>query len=163
MNPAHAHLILNHIPLIGMGFTLLLLIVAILRKSNELINVALIFTILVALWAIPVYLSGEPAEEVVEDLPGISEQMIEEHEERAEIAFIFAEVAGVLALISLIARRFSNNIGQKLTILTLLVLLVSGGLMAWTANLGGKINHPEIRSDTSFKNSSIQQSDKEKD
>ncbi|HWP92101.1 MAG TPA: hypothetical protein VNN20_07890 [Thermodesulfobacteriota bacterium] len=155
MNPAHVHLILNHIPLIGMGFTLLLLIVAIIRKSNELINVALIFTILVALWAIPVYLSGEPAEEVVEDLPGISEQMIEEHEERAEIAFIFTEVVGVLALISLIARRFSNNIGQKLTILTLLVLLVSGGLMAWTANLGGKINHPEIRSDTSLSSGKV--------
>jgi MFS family permease len=138
-----------------MGFTLLLLIVAILRKSNELINVALIFTILVALWAIPVYLSGEPAEEVVEDLSGISEQMIEEHEERAEIAFIFTEVTGVLALISLIARRFSNNIGQKLTILTLLVLLVSGGLMAWTANLGGKIHHQEIRSDTGLSSGQV--------
>jgi MFS family permease len=155
MNPAHVHLILNHIPLIGMGFTILLLIVALVRKSNELINVALIFTILVALWAIPVYLTGEPAEEVVEDLPGISEQMIEKHEERAEITFIFTEVTGVLALISLIVRRFSDNIGQKLTLLTLLVLLVSGGLMAWTANLGGKINHPEIRSDTGLSSSQI--------
>ena len=163
MNPAHVHLILNHIPLIGMGFTLLLLIVAIIRKSNELTNVALIFTVLVALWAIPVYLSGEPAEEVVEDLPGISEQMIEEHEEQAEVAFIFTEVAGVLALISLIARRFSNNIGQKLTILTLLVLLVSGGLMAWTANLGGKINHPEIRSDAGSQNVSTQHSNIERE
>jgi MFS family permease len=125
-----------------------------LRRSNDLINVALIFVILVALWAIPVYLTGEPAEEVVENLTGISEQLIEEHEEQAELAFIFIEVTGALALISLFGRWYSDKLGRKLTGLTLLVLLVSGGLMAWTANLGGKINHPEIRSETGSQNSS---------
>ena len=147
MNLAHLHLMFNHIPLVGIGLTILLLIVAILRRSNELINVALIFVILVALWAIPVYLTGEPAEEVVKDLPGISERMIEEHEEQAEIAFIFVEVTGALALISLIVRLYSDKFGHRLALLTLLVLIISGGLMAWTANLGGKIRHPEIRSD----------------
>jgi hypothetical protein len=33
-------------------------------------------------------------------------------------------------------------------ILTLLALIISGGLVAWTADLGGKIHHQEIRSDT---------------
>lgn len=159
MNLAHIHLMLNHIPLIGIGFVTLLLIVAILRRSNELINVVLIFVILVALWAIPVYLTGEPAEEIVEDLPGVSEQLIEEHEEKAEVAFIFVEVTGALALITLLARRFSERFGHKLTVLTLLVLIISGGLMAWTANLGGKIHHPEIRSDTSAQNLSSDTSD----
>lgn len=154
MNWAHVHLILNHVPLVGIGFSILLLIVAMLRRSNDLINVALIFVILVALWAIPVYLTGEPAEEVVENLTGISEQLIEEHEEQAELAFIFIEVTGALALISLFGRWYSDKLGRKLTGLTLLVLLVSGGLMAWTANLGGKINHPEIRSGASSESSS---------
>ena len=154
MNWAHVHLILNHIPLLGIGFSILLVIIAMFRRSSELINVALIFVILVALWAIPVYLTGEPAEEVVENLPGISEQLIEEHEEQAELAFIFIEVTGGLALISLFARWYSDKLGQKLTVLTLLFLIVSGGLMAWTANLGGKINHPEIRSGASSESSS---------
>jgi hypothetical protein len=143
---------LNHIPVIGTGSLILLLIVALLRRSNELTTVALIFTILLSLVTIPVYLSGEPAEEVVEDMSGISEQLIEEHEEQAEIAFIFVEVTGALALIALIARLYSNNLGQRLALLTLLVLIISGGLMAWTANLGGKIHHEEIRSGTSSQN-----------
>jgi hypothetical protein len=154
MNLAHVHLILNHIPLLGIGFSILLLIIAMLRRSSELMNVALIFVILVALWAIPVYLTGEPAEEVVENLPGISEQLIEEHEEQAELAFIFIEVTGAFALISLFGRWYSDKLGQKLTVLTLVLLIVSGGLMAWTANLGGKINHPEIRSGASSESSS---------
>ncbi|HET7290515.1 MAG TPA: hypothetical protein VFJ67_08775, partial [Thermodesulfobacteriota bacterium] len=81
MNAAHWHLILNHIPLIGIGFVILLMIIAFARKSQELKNVAMIFAVIVALWAIPAYLTGEPAEEVVEDMPGISENIIEEHEE----------------------------------------------------------------------------------
>ena len=148
MNPAHLHLVLNHIPLVGIGFVILLLIIALLRRSNELINISLIFVILVALWAIPAYLTGESAEEIVEGLPGISEQLIEAHEESAELAFIFIEAVGALALITLVLRRFYKKLGNILTILTLLGLIVGGGLIAWTANQGGKINQPEIRSDT---------------
>jgi hypothetical protein len=149
MNPAHLHLMLNHIPLVGIGFVILLLIIALLRRSNEMINISLLFVILVALWAIPAYLTGESAEEIIEGLPGISEQLIEAHEESAELAFIFVEAVGVLAFITLVARRFYTKLGKVLVILTLLGLIIGGGLIAWTANQGGKINHPEIRADTS--------------
>ena len=149
MNAAHWHLVLNHIPLVGIGFVLLLLIIALSLKSSDLINVSLIFTVIIALWAIPAYLTGEPAEEIVEDMPGISESLIEEHEEMAEKAFIFIEVVGGIALIALIARRFNKKLGATLTFLTLAGLLVGGGLIAWTANLGGKIHHTEIRDSAS--------------
>ncbi|KRT65544.1 MAG: hypothetical protein XU11_C0024G0007 [Candidatus Dadabacteria bacterium CSP1-2] len=163
MNWAHVHLIINHIPVIGIGLLILLFIVAMVRKNKGLITVALAFIILISLATIPVYLTGEPAEEVVEDMPGISEELIEEHEEQAEIAFILVEVAGGLALITLIARRYSDNLGQRLVILTLLVLIVSGGLIGWTANLGGKIHHEEIRSGKDSQNLPSQTIDKEKE
>jgi len=163
MNWAHVHLIINHIPVIGIGLLILLFIGAIVRKNKGLITVALAFIILISLATIPVYLTGEPAEEVVEDMPGISEELIEEHEEQAEIAFILVEVAGGLALITLIARRYSDNLGQRLVILTLLVLIVSGGLIGWTANLGGKIHHEEIRSGKDSQNLPSQTIDKEKE
>lgn len=154
MNWAHIHLILNHIPLIGVGFTILLFIFALIRSSKDLINVSLIFTIIVALWAIPAYLTGEPAEEIVEELPGISENLIKQHEEMAEKAFIFLEVVGALALITLIVKSYSQKLGGWLMYLTLIGLLVGGGMIAWTANLGGRINHPEVRS-KAFDNQSI--------
>jgi hypothetical protein len=163
MNWAHVHLIINHIPVIGIGLLILLFIVAMVRKNKGLITVALAFIILISLATIPVYLTGEPAEEVVEDMPGISEELIEEHEEQAEIAFILVEVAGGLALITLIARRYSDKLGQSLVILTLLVLIVSGGLIGWTANLGGRIHHEEIRSGKDSQNLPSQTIDKEKE
>ena len=153
MNWAHVHLMLNHIPLIGIGFVILLFIIALIRKNNELINVSLIFVVIVALWAIPAYLTGEPAEEIVENLPGISENLIKSHQESAETAFIFSLIVGALALITLFLRRFSQELGNRLNILVLIGLIITGGLIAWTANLGGKINHPEIRSNAILQNS----------
>jgi hypothetical protein len=146
MNWAHIHLILNHIPLIGVGFTILLFIIALIKNSKELINASLLFTIIVALFAIPAYLTGEPAEEIVEELPGISENLIKQHEEMSEKAFIFLEIVGALALSTLVVKRYSQKLGSWLMSATLIGLIVGGGMVAWTANLGGKINHPEVRS-----------------
>lgn len=163
MNYAHIHLILNHVPVVGVGGIILLLIVAMVRRSNELITVALVFILLLSLVTIAVYLTGEPAEEVIKNLPGISKELIDQHEEQAEIAFILVEVTGAIALITLIARRYSDRLGQKLAILILVVLIVSGGLLAWTANLGGKIRHPEISSATSSQSVPSHRINKEKE
>ena len=70
MNPSHLHLMLNHIPVVGMPFGLALVSLAFLRKSEELKRISLGFITIIALLAIPVYLTGEPAEELVENLPG---------------------------------------------------------------------------------------------
>jgi hypothetical protein len=35
---------------------------------------------------VPVFLSGEPAADAIEDLPGVSEEMIEEREASADFA-----------------------------------------------------------------------------
>src|SRR5258708_1032650 len=58
MNGAPFHLLLNHIPVVGIPCSLLLLLVAIGRKSEELKQVSLCCFVLFALIAIPAYLTG---------------------------------------------------------------------------------------------------------
>jgi hypothetical protein len=53
-------------------------------KSEELKKMSLWVFVLVALVALPVYLTGEPAEEVVEHLPGVAESFIESYEEMTQ-------------------------------------------------------------------------------
>ena len=149
MNPAHLHMVLNHIPLVGIGFVILLLIIALFRRSNELTNISLIFVILIAFLTIAVHQTGESAEEYVKGKPGSSDELVLTHDYAADLAFVFVEAVGALALITLAATRYYKKRVKVLVILTLLSLFVAGGLMIRAANLGGKINHPEIRSDTS--------------
>jgi uncharacterized membrane protein len=90
------------------------------------------------------YLTGEPAEESVEHLQGVSENMIHEHEEFALFALIGLIITGVLALIGLYMTIKRSARTRTIAQITLLVSLVSFGLVAWTGYLGGQIRHTEI-------------------
>ncbi len=147
MNPAYLHLIVSHIPIVGIGFVILLFIISLVRKSNELINVSLVFVILVALFTIVVHQTGESAEEFVKGKSDFSDQLVQAHDLAADLATILVELAGFIALLALALKRFRKKHANKLVILTLVALIIAGGLIIRTAYLGGKINHPEIHSE----------------
>lgn len=147
MNLAHIHLILNHFPVIGMVFGFLLLAFAMVKKSEELKRVSLGVFIIIALLALPVYFTGEPAAKVIEHLPGVTESVIEEHEEAALITLIAIEILGLTALGGLFFFRHLKNLPDWLVKTLLILAVINMGLLAWTANLGGKVRHTEIRSD----------------
>ncbi len=141
MNYAHIHLILNHVPVLGTVFGLLILTYGLNRKSEEVLKVGLIVFVGAALVTIPVYLTGEPAEEIVEHLAGVSENIIEQHEDWALYALVLMEITGVLALLNLFA--FRRSFSKMLLTAALLSSIIAFGLIFWTANLGGKIRHTE--------------------
>jgi len=97
------------------------------------------------LFTIPVYLTGEGTEEMIEKLPGVSEGMIEEHEEMAKIGLIIIIITGVVALVAFVLKKKQSLLKPAL-ILCVILSFVSFGVMAQTAHLGGQIRHSEIRS-----------------
>lgn len=147
MSWAHIHLALNHVPVIGLLIVLLLLGAATVRRSTELTRVSYALLVLLSATAVLVYLTGEPAEELVEHLPGFSEAIVEEHEEVALIATIGMVVLGVAALVGLVGFRAPRVIPGWYGRGVLFLALITGGVMVWTANLGGQIRHTEIRAD----------------
>lgn len=98
----------------------------------------------VALLAVPAFLTGEPAEKIAEPLPGVSHPTIERHEDVAKAAFIVTLVAGGVALAGLWLAR-GKAVASWCATSVLLAALVAAGLMARAANLGGKVRHTEIR------------------
>lgn len=144
MNSAHLHLMLNHFPVVGLVFALALLGWGALRKNPSLAKGGFAALVVVALLAVPVFLTGEPAEKIAEPLPGVSHPIIEQHEDVAKAAFIVTLVSGVAALVGLWLTR-GKAVAAWCASSVLLVALVAAGLMAWAANLGGKVRHTEIR------------------
>jgi uncharacterized membrane protein len=145
MTTTHFHLLLNHVPVLGTAIGLLILLMGCYRKSDELKKAALILFTLTSLVAVPTYLTGEPAGEAVEGLPGVSKAIIEKHEEAAVVAFTGIVVLGVLSLGGLLRYRYDRLLPPWFTSSTIVTSLIVCGLMAWTANLGGQIRHTEIR------------------
>jgi hypothetical protein len=144
VNLAHVHLLLNHLPPLGVLFGWLLLSAAILRRSRDLVHASLVTFVAAALLALPVYYTGEPAEKLVQKLPGVEQEAIEEHEESAEASLVGALILGAASLTCLWIFR-GKEIPAKLLIGLLCLSLIATGMLAWTAHLGGLVHHPEIR------------------
>src|SRR5215467_1491323 len=145
MNLAHVHLLLNHFPTIGFGIALALYVVAIIGKKDDLKRASLVILFLIAAVAIPTYMSGNAAEEVLKD-KGVSSSAIRAHEDAALWAFIVMEITGFLAWLSLWQYRVVRRVPGWTTPIILILSLMSFAAMARTANLGGEIRHPEIAS-----------------
>jgi hypothetical protein len=99
-----------------------------------------------ALAAIPVFLTGEPAEEAVEKLPGVSESFLELHEEAAEIAIWLMGITGLVSLVALVMQKKQSAKANAAFILACILSAFAFASMAQTGYYGGKIRHTEIRS-----------------
>jgi uncharacterized membrane protein len=148
MSSIHLHLLLNHVPVIGTVLGVLLLGVAVARRSDELGRVALWLFALLAGTSVLVFLTGEPAEELVEKLPGFSEALTERHEEAALVATIVLGAVGLFSLAVLAVFR-KRPLARWATPVALVLSLGAAAAMGYAANLGGQIRHTEIRAATS--------------
>lgn len=144
MNGAHIHLILNHVPILGSIFALCLLLGGILAGNKSILISSFISIVVIALICIPVYLSGEEAEHVVEPIIGINKIAIESHEEQAEIALWVLLMNGAIALGTMISAIKTNVISKPLIWINLILLILVVSLMARAGWSGGQIRHSEI-------------------
>jgi hypothetical protein len=145
LNPAHIHLLLNHIPVFTSVGAALLILWGLLRKSEEVLRLGLLLAIVAALAVYGVKLTGDPAEHTIVGIPGVDRKLIHAHEEAADWAVIMIGMAGGLALIGYILLLRRRAAARMLSILAALVELVGFAAVVRTANLGGEIRHPEIR------------------
>lgn len=146
MDSTHLHLLLNHFPIIGTLIGTGIMAYGYFAQSDATKKAALWTWVTMALLAIPVFLTGEPAEESVEGLAGVSEALIEAHEEAAEVALWVMEALGLFSLFALFFNFKNGYNGKTVTALLFALSLVTFGLMARTGYLGGQIRHTEIRS-----------------
>ncbi len=143
MNAAQIHLALNHAPLFLSLVGGILLFFGMINKNQPVRIYALYLLVAGAILTIPVYLSGEGAEEVVEKFPGFSDATVENHESMAGISLIIILITGLIALLGLIAGKRTGFV-KWIFLISVILSVVSAGTIAWTAHLGGLIRHPEL-------------------
>lgn len=146
MNPAQIHLALSHLPVVGALLAAATLSIGAFTRSAATRRFGLALLLFAALSAIPTHLTGEGAEEVVEDRPGVTKALIERHEDAAGFALALVLLGGAAAGASLAAARLGRErAGRALFAGALCLSLLDSGVLAWVAHLGGEIRHDEIR------------------
>jgi uncharacterized membrane protein len=147
MNSAHFHLLVNHLPIVGLMIGILVLICGMLVKKVDVKLTALGIFIFSAVTSALAFFSGEGAEEVVDKMTEVSETLIHTHEELAESFFILTLVLGVISLIGFAATLKKHKYANIIVIIALLVAISDGILAKYVGTSGGEIRHTEIRSD----------------
>lgn len=145
LNGAYLHLMLNHLPIVGVPFCALLLAKALWFKNRDVTRIALAFCVLVGLLTVPAFLTGEQAEEIVEAFPEVSLAQIHEHEEWATRSLWLVEALGLAALVGLVLDfRRSDGLPAPYVPILLVLAVAATSVLVVTANQGGRIRHPEL-------------------
>ncbi|MBX2904184.1 MULTISPECIES: hypothetical protein [unclassified Empedobacter] len=146
MNGAHWHLVVNHLPIIFPIVGVIVMITGLISKSEAVKRTAFMIFVFGALAAIAAMNTGEGAEEVVENINGVSENFIESHEEAAETFAILSYILGGISLLGLWASFKQKSFSSIISIATLIFAFVVLFFAKQTGTTGGEIRHTEIRS-----------------
>jgi len=144
MAPNYPHLLWNHLPLFSLTFGFVILLISLLRNNATLRKTGLIIIVLGGLFSIPAYFTGEEAEHFVEELSGISEHYLEEHEELGETAYYVNLIAGITALIALLTGVMLAKYRKLIDTTVLLISFAGLGITVIAAKHGGQIRRAEL-------------------
>lgn len=153
MDQTHIHLLITHLPIFGSLLGTLVLGYGMWKKSDTTQLASYYLLVISALGAGVAYLTGEGAEERVEDIQGVSENVIEQHTDFAVYSLIALIIVGVFSLIGIYFKSAKNTFAKPVATVTLFLALISFGLVARTGYLGGQIRHTEIASGSAQTNS----------
>ncbi len=145
LSMAHIHLLMNHVPILGSIFVLMLFIIALVFKNGFLQKLSLWFLAGVALFTAAAYVSGDGTKRAVQRFPQVSDAAIAMHEQAARYGLILMFIAGVVSLSGILLYSKRPVLPAYLRISVLVLLLVSVAVMIYIGFLGGQIMHPEIR------------------
>lgn len=154
MTDVQMHLLLNHLPSIGQLAGFGAFIFGLISKNRTIRLTGSWIILVAALFVLPVNWSGEGAEKSVEKIAGINKQIIHDHEEAAETAFIFTLISGIAAALFIASCRWKKNLSFYSSILLMLASSMSLIFLVTASHKGGLIRHPEIENayQSAFKN-----------
>jgi uncharacterized membrane protein len=162
MNQAHLHMVFNHFPIIGLFFGIGILAFGIFKKHTILVNTAYIMFIFCMIMAKATMMTGEGAEEIVEEI-GISHDIIHNHEEVAETFMKVLYVLGILSILGLVA-NFKKHAKASIVSYVVLVLAIGAAVLSKSVGTsGGEIRHTEIRENANINNASTESNEEELD
>lgn len=145
MNSDHLHLILNHLPVLGIPFGLVLLIIGSFKAELVLKQAGFIVLFLAAMAAMPVYFSGESTEEDPRTqlpLDAGAHDRVEHHEDFAKPYLLLSLGLALLSGYAFVTLK--KNKPEALWLRYAVIGLAFGLSIYGTivANSGGKIRRP---------------------
>ena len=140
------HVLLNPLPVYGLTFGTLALVLALFLRNHRVAVAALVLVFIGAISAWPVYQYGESAYDRVKAMADTAgDQWLDEHMARGEkLIYAFYVLAG-LAVVGMFAPIKWPRSSLPLAIATLVIGCTTLGIGGYIAYAGGHVRHKEFR------------------
>ena len=144
--PEYVHVLLNPLPVYGLGISLFGLIAAMYlgTRGGQVTALVLIFACAASAWPVAHY--GEAAEDRVQAMADDDGQAwLKAHADRADdFIYVFYALALVSAVAIFAPKKWPKT-ARPLAVATLILTIASLGAGFYIAHAGGKIRHREFR------------------
>jgi hypothetical protein len=145
-DPEYMHVLLNPIPVYGLAFGTLALVLALLLRNKRVTIAALVLVFLAGISAWPVYQYGESAYDRVKSMSDdAGEKWLDEHMARGEkLIWMFYVLAGVSAAGVVVTLKWPQR-STAVSVIALALSSVTLGMGSYIAYAGGHVRHREFR------------------
>jgi glucan phosphoethanolaminetransferase (alkaline phosphatase superfamily) len=144
--PEYVHVLLNPLPVYGLGVGALGLIIALSLRTTAARVTALALVMVTAASAWPVYYFGEAGYDRVKTMvDDAGDKWLDEHMRRGEQLIYIFYVVAALAAMAIAADFVAPKAAIPIAIATLILALVSLGVGGYIAYAGGHVRHKEFR------------------
>ena len=125
MDATRIHLFITHLPVFGLLLGFCALLFGVLRNDKGVKLTSLAIIIVAIVGGLIAFQTGEPAEETVENITGISHDSVEAHEEAGEISNVFFIGLGFLAIVAAYFETKNKRFSKQLLIAVLALSLIT--------------------------------------
>ena len=142
----YMHVLLNPIPVYGLAFGTIALVLALVLRNNRVTMAALVLVFIGGISAWPVYQYGESAYDRVKSMSDqAGEQWLDEHMARGEkLIWMFYVLAGVSA-VGVVATLKWPRTSTAVSVAALALSTVTLGMGGYISYAGGHVRHREFR------------------
>lgn len=149
-DPIYLHVVLVHVPIVGLAISTLLLVGGLLARHRLTIRYGLIAAVLFSAPTGLIMGSGEEAEEALQNLPSVElsetdESWITHHDERAHSWGKTGYACLALAALGLVAGFVQRRFLYPAAFVVAIVCIVTVFALRYVGQAGYGIRHPELR------------------
>jgi len=145
MIPVEAHLALNHVPLVGMAFGLVFFLSGLMKGSGAALLAGLRVFVAMGITAFPVAGSGLLSASALANAPWLDANAVTHHQLAGIATLAVLVTLGGLSAAMLSSSRNASTLPRWGTTTVLVLALVGFGACVWTAYVGGRLRHSELR------------------
>lgn len=156
MIPVEAHLLLNHVPLIGLVFGLVFFVAGWMRSSDQALRAGLRLFLAMGIVVVSVVGSGLGSATILANAAWLDADALSNHRLAGILTLVVLVGLGTLCGVALFrSTRDGRVMSVRLRIAVLLLAVTAFGGNIWTAYLGGSLRHSELASESSSSRKSI--------